>query len=361
MPRLTKKELKDIGKMQQEIENEDFSRLEEFRTKVSILVRDGDPYGMIAAGYAIYLRYPGYEYDRALCLDYFIKGYEMTRLAEVANVIGYIYYYGVDGDPNYFFAQKYFKLGAEEGIIESMYKLGDILLKGLGGTTDIEEALLLYKKTYWITYTDFFVCNNGFSNFADTALRIGNCYLKGYIFEQSDYKALIYYIQGKYALEQRKSINYIGDGNLTKKNNEKIEIIRQKLGFNNIELRKETTITNPSVLELLNITEYSAVDFIVSIKSNDGAKAEMVFKPHLKNTKVLVTFPFINYCELLEEVKITIKSSVMDRKVNSYALRGVIIYIKFNYNENYIALFYKNNIIKKIYFDSIVYKIISNK
>ena len=58
--------------------------------------------------------------------------------------LGYCYYYGRDGKPNYEKAFHYFALGAFDGHLVSLYKIGDMYLNGLYVPKNEKEAFYIY-------------------------------------------------------------------------------------------------------------------------------------------------------------------------------------------------------------------------
>jgi TPR repeat protein len=58
--------------------------------------------------------------------------------------LGYCYYYGRDGKPDYEKAFHYFALGAFDGHLVSLYKIGDMYLNGLYVPKNEKEAFYIY-------------------------------------------------------------------------------------------------------------------------------------------------------------------------------------------------------------------------
>ena len=58
--------------------------------------------------------------------------------------LGYCYYYGRDGKPDYEKAFHYFALGAFDGHLVSLYKIGDMYLNGLYVPKNEKEAFCIY-------------------------------------------------------------------------------------------------------------------------------------------------------------------------------------------------------------------------
>ena len=152
------------------------------------------------------------------------------------NALGYICYYGRwngshsdscwNGTPDYEEARKWFEKGTELGMIESHYKLADMLLKGLGGPEDKKRAGELYQRVYWYC-RDQFEHGKRNSKFADTALRMGRLYHEGILPAKDDQEALSYLLEAKYAIEWRKLYDYYGDDTVEKNIRDLIEECEQ--------------------------------------------------------------------------------------------------------------------------------------
>lgn len=128
------------------------------------------------------------------------------------NTLGYLCYYGrhTGGKRHYKEARTWFERGAERRMIESSYKLADMLTNGQGGPTDYERAFGLYLHMYSYCRDQF---EGGMVNgkFADTALRMGRLHHEGKLVEQDDMEALGYLLEAKYAIEERERFGSYGD------------------------------------------------------------------------------------------------------------------------------------------------------
>ena len=127
------------------------------------------------------------------------------------NTLGYICFYGRNtGKRNYREARKWFEKGAALNVIESTYKLADMLAEGLGGPADPVRALYMYVQMYLFCRIEFEGGRKD-SKFADTALRMGRVYHEGKILEKNDMQALGYLLEAKYAIDWRKQYGEYGD------------------------------------------------------------------------------------------------------------------------------------------------------
>ena len=132
------------------------------------------------------------------------------------NTLGYLCYYGRHtGERDYAEARMWFEKGAGLRMIESTYKLADMLMNGLGGKKDPEAAFRYYVFLYHY-------CRNQFesgdedSKFTDVALRMGRMYHEGVAVEKDDMEALGYLLEARFALNRRKRFRDYGDSTVEK-------------------------------------------------------------------------------------------------------------------------------------------------
>lgn len=147
------------------------------------------------------------------------KSYDaLTKLAEkypkdgrYPNTLGYLCYYGRHtGERDYTEARAWFEKGHALKMIESTYKLADMLTDGLGGPADRDRALAMYLHMYYFC-RDEFESGKKDSKFADTALRMGHVFHDGKLTERNDMEALCYLLEAKYAIDWRKQYGEYGD------------------------------------------------------------------------------------------------------------------------------------------------------
>ena len=93
----------------------------------------------------------------------------------------------------------WFEKGEKLDVIESMYKLADMLTEGMGGPADPDRALKLRLLVYYICRDQF---EDGMqdSKFADAALRMGRMYHEGKLCHRNDLEAMSYLLEAKYAI-----------------------------------------------------------------------------------------------------------------------------------------------------------------
>ncbi len=152
------------------------------------------------------------------------KSYDaLTELAEkypkdgrYPNTLGYLCYYGRHtGKRDYDEARQWFEKGADLKMIESTYKLADMLTDGLGGPKDPDRAFRMYMHMYVYCRGEFEEGRMD-SKFADTALRMGHVFHDGKIIERNDLEALGYLLEARYAMDWRKQYNEFGDDTVEK-------------------------------------------------------------------------------------------------------------------------------------------------
>lgn len=102
--------------------------------------------------------------------------------------LGYCYYYGRDMPVDYEKAFHYFALGAFDGHIRSLYKIGDMYRNGYYIPQNEAEAFCIYRRCEE-TMTEAALLLVG----ADVMMRLGDCYFSGIGTQVDDKKALEYY------------------------------------------------------------------------------------------------------------------------------------------------------------------------
>ena len=128
------------------------------------------------------------------------------------NTLGYLCYYGRHtGERNYEEARKWFEKGADLCVIESTYKLADMMIAGQGGPADPGRAAGYYGFLYNYCRRQFEAGKDD-SKFPDLALRLGRLFHEGTAVERSDSLALGYLLEAQYALNRRKRFREYGDG-----------------------------------------------------------------------------------------------------------------------------------------------------
>ena len=158
------------------------------------------------------------------------------------NTLGYLCYYGrhTGGVPQFEEARKWFEQGAKLNMIESIYKLADMMYDGLGGPKDIKLATQYYNDIYWYCRAQL---EDGIADckFADIALRVGKLFQDGIAVEKDSTMALSYLLEARFAIEKRKPFNRYGDDNVAKNIESAIAACEQPEEFR----RKEELVEYP--------------------------------------------------------------------------------------------------------------------
>ena len=132
------------------------------------------------------------------------------------NTLGYICYYGRHtGERDYAEARMWFGKGADLCMIESTYKLADMMMAGQGGPKDPEKAVRYVEFLYGYCRRQF-ESGNDDSKFPDLALRLGRIFHEGIAVEKNDAAALGFLLEAPYALNRRKRFEEYGDSTVEK-------------------------------------------------------------------------------------------------------------------------------------------------
>lgn len=108
-----------------------------------IAIEEENGNAMLALGSHYYTGYQGFEQNYVKAVYY----YEMAAehgMREAQENLGYCYYYGRVGEPDYEKAFHYFALGAFDGHVISLYKIGDMYLNGCYVPQNDVEAFHIY-------------------------------------------------------------------------------------------------------------------------------------------------------------------------------------------------------------------------
>ena len=113
--------------------------------------------------------------------------------------LGYCYYYGRDGMPDYEKAFLCFTYAAENGVIEATYKLSDMYRKGHGTAQNYEKAWNLLSTLYEQSDKK----HPAKKKLPDIALRMGYCYRDAVGVERDYNKAREFFLLAKRGIELR--------------------------------------------------------------------------------------------------------------------------------------------------------------
>ena len=275
-----------------------------FRKCLDQLCDSKVPLAIQRRGYCYYIGTKVYPNDWVRARDAFLEYYALTGDASAANTLGYIYYYGRcnKGVPEYDQAFRYFSIGHAYGYFESTYKLADMFAHGYSVVKNGETAFRLYLSVFAENLDSF--CKGVFDcNFADAALRMGNCYRYGTGCEKDPEGAYFYYLQADLAIRKRiEETDYYGD----------------TVVYNNIqralaEARKEYTVHTRKVIWdhpgwkdrifgqgmicRMKIRELKDGALSLTVHTVAGYDEE-------DDPAVLLTVPGADYCDLVREIRL---------------------------------------------------------
>ena len=157
-------------------------------------IAEGNADAMNDLGARYYCGDRGFEQDFGKAVYYYNMAAQHGHRQAQEN-LGYCYYYGRNMPVDYEKAFQYFALGAFDGYLISLYKIGDMYLNGYYVAKNEKEAFAIYQR-----------CLNQMNN--DNAkfvggpvhLRLGNMYLDGVGVEQNPEQAMWHYHAAEYFL-----------------------------------------------------------------------------------------------------------------------------------------------------------------
>lgn len=195
----------------EDLSEEDKDRV---RKHLDVLCSHNDITALKKKGYLCYGGSPLYECDWTETVRCFEKVLQAEMDTDIANSLGYIYYYGRtnNGVPDYDKSYRYFSIAAIDGNHESLYKVGDMFLKGLGVPPCPEYSEKLYSRVYNESRI-LLLSGYLFNKFADAALRMASTYERN-----GARKSRIYgkYLEADLGLELRSKYHCYGDNSVRK-------------------------------------------------------------------------------------------------------------------------------------------------
>ena len=108
-------------------------------------IAEGNDSAMNDLGAQYYSGNRGFEQSFEKAVHYYQMAADRGNRQAQEN-LGYCYYYGRDGRPDYEKAFHYFALGAFDGHLISLYKIGDMYLNGLYVPKNEKEAFYIYMR-----------------------------------------------------------------------------------------------------------------------------------------------------------------------------------------------------------------------
>jgi len=157
-------------------------------------INEGNHYAMNDLGARYYCGDRGFEQNFEKAVYYYNMAAQRGNRQAQEN-LGYCYYYGRDMDVDYEKAFRYFALGAFDGHLISLYKIGDMYLNGYYVEKNETEAFLIYNRCL-STMTD----EAAKSVAGPVHLRLGNMFLQGIGTDKDAERALAHYHAAEYFL-----------------------------------------------------------------------------------------------------------------------------------------------------------------
>ncbi len=279
-----------------------------FRECVARLLRSEDETALLAKAYGCYSGNAAFSQnweESCRCLTILAERYENPN---AANSLGYIYYYGRcnNGVPQYDMALRYFTVGAMCGVMESRYKIADMLLFGRGLPQNERAAMNVYYEVYRDCHEEF--CSGEYwSSFADAALRYGKALMDDDLYmygdDESPYEVLL---KARYAIRERiKHDERYGDRKVETSINEALEQARDE--WLDGEIREEYRMHHLYYIDDLlgngNVLDFSITDL------GDGRheiKARLV-----NGRKTFYVIPYCDYAVLTDEITLIAEGAVI--------------------------------------------------
>ena len=237
---------------------------------VNMLVEADQPIGLHEKAYACYGKgHAGFDEDWVTSRDCLLRLMEIAPDPFYMNTLGYIAYYGRTngGEPEYEDAFHYFSYGAAAGVVESRYKMADMLIAGKGtwknptlGAVMISELYYMFRKNVLINEFD--------SKFADLALRMGGLYERGIGVARDLDRAYEHYLEARYAIDKRLEVaDWYGDSTVKANVEKAIERVFSRSSFG--RLAKLSTDDPHDLQEARKIRNVAAAGLLRSIQTMD--------------------------------------------------------------------------------------------
>ena len=157
-------------------------------------IEQGNADAMNDLGARFYSGDRGFEQDLSKAVDlYHMAAQHGNRQAQ--ENLGYCYYYGRDVKIDYEKAFQYFALGAFDGCLVSLYKIGDMYLNGYYVAKNEKEAFLIYQRCLSSMDKESAKYVGG-----PVHLRLGNMFLNGAGVERNPEQAMWHYHAAEFFL-----------------------------------------------------------------------------------------------------------------------------------------------------------------
>ena len=304
-----------------------------FKEFTDDLAAKGDFEALRIKGYASYGGSSLYPCDYKVAAECMEKLWKEGSFGYAANTLGYIYYYGRLGEPDYEKAFFYFSIGSTYGITESSYKLADMFMKGLYVKRNLPLAASMIERLYGEERYRFE--QGGFEGkFADIAVRMGDLQLQNsdpLIKDLMKLRAYRFYLQAEFALTLRmqSTRNPYDRGNM-----ENLRFKMDTLADTLPHKRKTHTDTLPTpLLEFVASHAYCLYELKLKELKNNRVKMQVTRMSRSDDNDLgmtLLCYPYFDCCDLTDEVCITAKDVYDFAPVS----RGTIIFDTVNTNTN---------------------------
>lgn len=282
-----------------------------YRKVLDSLCAENDTAALKKKAYACYGKGNAvYGQNWPASLECLVKLMDLEPDPQIANTLGYMYYYGrcTDGVPEYDKAFYYFSIGAAGWFYESRYKLADMYKHGYGVAKNPKAVSAII----WELYEEQLkkILKGEFrSNFADVALRAGNIWKEGINCCSSADNAYYYYLQAQYAIRMRMLAedNY-GDQKVAAGIEQAIEEILPETSYS----KPIGTIHMDSLYYLLQNGLRKKHHMEMKVKRISETEAKLTFRivPYENEKylrKIFVTIPELHFCGLVEKITVTAK------------------------------------------------------
>jgi TPR repeat protein len=312
MPDITKwseKAAEHFYRMDVEILLKDEEKLAIYKKVMDRACKNGDEKALYDRAYAAYGGNEIYPCDWKLSEKYLLMLLNDDRTEDeekgfIANSLGYIYYYGRinGGAPDFDKALRCYAIGASCGVTESVYKLGDMNLNGLGVPKNVYAAFNQYSRVFNDSRNAFL---NGDMNckLADAALRMGGLCENGQYFKQDYDMAYYFYSIAEYAIKKRMDImDFYGDEVVESNIAKAIERIRGKVSDDDPSMKVYSAPFPEHIVMLLEGGETVEVKW-EDMKGNVKLTAKRIPRDNQsKSPKLLIVHPQAHYCQAVDQV-----------------------------------------------------------
>lgn len=296
--------------------------LKKYRKFVWDLEAKDDPQAIRILAWDYYEGSVAFPQNWQMSEKFLLKLFEMTGDPWAANSLGYIYYYGRTNSSasDYESAFKFFSFGALAGIDESIYKSGDMLLRGQGTKKNIDMGLNMIVEGYRATLNEF-TSGNYECKFADYALRMGNICRDRLIYGVGLRDAYKFYLEAKFAIRRRReAFDFFGDKNVEENIDREMKQIQENIGLDMSRqiLKADFPLYVNQLYEdvfpvKVNITEKTL--HIKRFRFEDEEFKDIPLPDVLKEVpEILVSYPELSFAGLTSELRFDLEEAEILKK-----------------------------------------------